>query len=91
MEVVDDVILDPLESMMDSLGLMQGSMAPLKRAALGTALGAALVWGIRPTAVFKADGKTFRPFKLTSGDKDATWTPWWLVAGAPGVLLGVFV
>jgi len=91
MEVVDDVILDPLESAMDSMGMMQGPMAPLKRAAFGTAIGAAVVWGVRPSAVFKKDGKTFRPFALTSGDKDATWTPWWLVAAAPGILLGVFV
>ena len=88
---LDTWILDPVENGLDAVGLMQGQYAPAKRTLAGAALGAAIVWGIRPGICWSKDGKTLRPWSLTSKDADATPLPWWAIVAMPAVLLGVFI
>jgi hypothetical protein len=88
---LDTWILDPIENGLDAIGLMQGQYAPAKRTLAGCALGAAFVWGVKPDLCWKKDGRTLRPWKLTSNDPEATILPWWALVAAPGLLLGVFI
>ncbi len=90
---IDDIILEPLEAGFDAIGAMQGPMAPLKRAAIGAALGAAIVYGIKPGFVYKGD--SFRPFVLTASTDaekaDATWFPYWAVIGVPAAMFSLLI
>ena len=87
--ILDKIIIDPIEELMDKMGMMQGEYAPLKRAAFGSTVGAALTWTIKPTVAFEGDKP--RPWKLQSKDPDATYITWWMLAMFPGVILGVFI
>lgn len=91
MSVVDDLVLTPLESVMDSLGLMRGSTAPLKRAIVGAGVGAGIVYGIKPAIMFDDNGEP-RPWAVTNPDAaNATMVPFWMGIAAPAVFLSVFI
>jgi hypothetical protein len=86
-------IYDPIERAFDSVGLMSGTMAPLKRFVV-VGLGAAfLVYYLQPTSMFQAG--TPRPWSVvTSGDTGQlrpTRTPWFgvplIAAFAAGFLI----
>jgi hypothetical protein len=87
----DTLLIDPLEHGLDAIGLMQGEYAPAKRTLAGAAVGAAFVWGVKPRLAWSKDGKTLRPWSLTSKDPDATIVPWWAMVAIPAILLGVFI
>jgi len=89
---LDDVILAPVEHVMDSIGLMQGSLAPLKRTMVGLGIGYGFATFVQPSFAYLPDG-TPRPWILTAaaGDKTATYFPSWMVIGAPAVILGLMI
>lgn len=89
-QVVDDVLLDPIEGILDSVGLMEGELAPIKRFVVGGAIGAGIVFGAKPSLAFTADGQ-LRPWSVLSDDANATPVPWWFMVGLPAVVLGVFI
>lgn len=93
METIDDLVLEPVENMFDSVGLMQGSAAPAKRAAVGAGVGAAIVYGTKSNMFFDQNGN-YRPWKLTATkteEKDATWLPYWMMIGLPAFVFGVLI
>ena len=87
--VLDKLIIDPIEELMDKMGMMQGEFAPLKRAAFGSAVGAAVVWSVKPKSMFIGDKP--RPWSLNNKTSEATMIPWWMAAMFPGIILGVFI
>lgn len=89
---LNDVLLDPIEDTLASVGLMEGDAAPLKRAAVGAALGYAFATLVQPDFAYK-DGKA-RPFALTAKaeDKDlATYFPVGAIVAIPAFILGVLI
>ena len=89
-KTVDDVVLAPIEDALDAVGLMQGAAAPLKRTAVGLALGGIVVFGLKPSLFFNPDG-SLRPWSMTSNDANATPVPWWVGVAFPAVVLGVLI
>ncbi len=91
---LNDVILDPLENALDSVGLMQGEMAPLKRTALGAAIGFGVMGLWKPSWAYGSDHKPY-PWSVTApkdtpADKK-TKVPYWMAALVPAVVLGVLI
>lgn len=89
---IDDAILEPLENIFDSLGMMQGDSDPLKRAAVGGVIGYGLAYGLKPQWAFEGDKP--RPWKVTAPDdqqKEATWFPAWAIAALPAFVFGVMI
>lgn len=89
-KTIDDVILAPVEDVLDSVGLMEGAAAPLKRTAVGLALGGIVVFGLKPALFFNTDG-SLRPWSMMSADPNATPVPWWVGVAFPAVVLGVLI
>lgn len=84
-------ILEPVEDLMDKFGLMQGEYAPVKRALVGAGLGAAVVFGLKPSLFWTKDGH-LAPWRVTNPkDPDATPFPWYLAVALPAVVLGVLI
>jgi hypothetical protein len=86
----DDAVLEPIESVLDTVGLMEGSLAPLKRTLVGAGIGAVIAFGIQPRLCFNSDG-SLRPWSLTSDAANATPIPWWMLMSFPAVILGVLI
>lgn len=88
---MDDKLLAPIEDAMDSLGLMEGEYAPVKRALVGAGIGAAVVFGLKPALFWTKDGH-LRPWGLTHpDDPDRTPFPWFLALAVPATILGVLI
>ena len=91
MSVLDTIVIAPIESGLDALGLMRGPTAPLMRAVIGGGIGAAISYGLRPQISFRADGSP-RPWSITDPDApDATLIPHWAPAAAGAVFLGILI
>lgn len=73
------------EKFFDSLGLMQGEYSPIGRAAVGAALGSAVIWAVRPSFAFDKSGNP-----LPWG-KDGTSVPWFTIPAALAIFCGVFI
>lgn len=73
------------ERFFDSLGLMRGEYAPLGRAALSFGIASAVVWAVRPSLMFNADGSP-KPY----GSKGTSF-PWYVIPTAAAVIGGVFI
>lgn len=78
---------NPAESFFDSIGLMRGSYAPVGRAAVGGGLGALIMFAVRPSFAFNADGS---PKPWGSG-KGGTSIPWFTLPIALAIFSGIFV
>lgn len=87
---LDAVVIDPFESVLDSMGLMEGQLAPAKRTLLGASLGAGLVFLVKPSIAFDGEGM-LRPWSMTSDAPNATSVPWWMFAAGPAFILGVLI
>jgi len=86
------LVIDPMERIFDSMGMMEGSLAPMKRAAVGVALGYAIAYGTHPAVAF--DEKTFkpRPWLVTNPEApDGTWVPAWLIVITPALIFSVAI
>lgn len=73
------------ENFFDSIGLMRGDYAPVGRAAVGAAVGSALMWSIRPSFAFDKSGNPI-PW-----GKDGTSVPWFTIPAAMAIFCGVFI
>lgn len=101
METIDDMILEPIEGVFDSVGMMQGDMAPVKRAAVGAAIGYAFAYGVQPKFAFMPDPtnpKKKIPKKFTFGatkeevdNKETTYFPAWAIVAAPAIIFSVLI
>ena len=90
MSQLDDLIISPFESMFDSLGMMRGSTAPLKRTLFGFGLGAGVTYALKPAVSFT--GQNPRPWvALKPDDPNATMVPWWMPGVATGFVFGVLI
>lgn len=78
--------MDLIEDQLDRFGLMQGEAAPLKRGALGAALGAVVAYGLKPEWAWNGDEP--RKFGFSHGE---TWFPVWAIVAAPAIILGVLI
>lgn len=68
-----------------------GMATPVQRFAVGTAIGALIVYAARPSISFYQDG-TPKPWALTAAEsEDSTSVPFWALAALPGVLGAVFL
>lgn len=85
--------METIEDSLDSVGLMQGEFAPLKRAVLGGAVGYAAVAMAKPSWAYDKDGNPY-PWRFTSKDLPSSQTtlmPYWLTALIPAFALGVLI
>lgn len=91
--ILDKVVLAPLEDALDAVGLMQGDAAPLKRAAVGAAIGAGIAYGLKPAFAFDATGNP-KPFYFAATDAEkanSTFFPDWAIVALPAFVLGVLI
>ena len=78
--------------MSDSFEILRGVGLgyPYQRMIFGAVLASAVAYSMQaPKASFNEDG-SMRPWKVTSGQEDATWLPFFLIPLA-GSTFGVFV
>lgn len=83
---------ESVEQVADRFGLMQGEMAPLKRFAVGSAIGYAIAYGLKPGVAFE-EGKQ-RPFgygKPGASGIPPTLMPAWLITVLPGAMFALFI
>ena len=90
-ELVNDVVIDPLENVYDALGLMEGQNAPALRLLVSAGAGAGLMWGIKPLVSFDASGKPLPWSVLDPTNPAATAFPWWMPAVLGGVVGGLLI
>lgn len=91
---LDHAILDPAEEFFDAIGMMQGETAPLKRAAVGAALGYAVAYTMKPGFAFDPVTGKPRPWKVTAKGSDqdeATWFPAWAFSVLPAFVFGAMI
>ena len=91
MASLDDMILDPLENAFDAVGAMQGEFAPLKRAAIGAAIGAGIAYGLKPAFAFDQTSGEPLPFALGSDAANSTYFPYWAIIGLPAFVFSVLI
>lgn len=84
---LESMIVDPLENAFDAVGAMQGQLAPLKRAAIGGAVGYAIVQIWQPSIAFDGSGK---PLEF-GGEEGQTYFPVWMFAAIPALIAGVLI
>lgn len=92
-ESMGDMILEPIENLLDKYGLMEGPMAPLKRTAIGGGIGLAVMYLWKPEFAFDKNGQPY-PWSITHKSVDrnkTTLVPYWLAASIPAVVLGVLI
>lgn len=92
--ILDSVVIEPLENAFDAVGAMEGSMAPMKRAAIGAGLGYALAYGLKPAVAFDSQGPLSFALTASQADKDAgrvTYVPAWAIILAPALIFSVFI
>lgn len=78
-----------IETFFDSLGLMRGSSAIMKRGVFGALFAGFLITYLKPGIMF-SDGKA-RPWSLLSDDPDATMIPWYIVPLIGAIFSSVFI
>lgn len=84
-------LIDSVEGLFDSLGLMTGEYAIPKRALMGTLAGGLLVTYIQPALMFDENGNP-RPWILFGDDSgEATYIPWWFASIAGAFAFGVLI
>lgn len=91
---LDHAILDPAEEFFDAIGMMQGETAPLKRAAVGAAVGYAIAYTMKPGFAFDPTTGKPRPWKVTASGADqdkATWFPAWAFSVLPAFVFGAMI
>jgi hypothetical protein len=81
-------VIEPIEGVFESFGLMQGGNAPLKRFMVVGGLVGLAVWASRPDFAFQ--GGEPRPWTMMVGPNvregaQPTGTPWW----APSLIAGM--
>lgn len=85
--VIDDLMpTAPWENSLANLGMG----TPTKRFVVGTAIGTALVWALRPGSSFDAAGNPKGWVMTSDPAEDSTSLPWWALAVAPGVIFSAF-
>lgn len=94
MDGFNQAVIDPIENIFDSVGLMGPSeAAPLYRAAVGAGLGYGIAFGLKPSFAFNDDGSA-KPFAATASVADqagATWFPAWAIVAIPALFFSVLV
>ena len=90
---LDDIITpvyDRVEKILDSLDLMTGEYADIKRMVFGFLFAAGLITVYKPNFAY-VNGKP-RPLKLLDPtDKDATYFPWYIAGLGGSFLFGVMI
>lgn len=86
--------MDFIENGFDAIGLLRGSNAPVKRAALGALVGSCIVTLARPKAMF-VNGVP-RPWSLITKNPEKsniepTPVPWFFVPAALALAAGVLI
>lgn len=86
-------VLGPVTGSLDIIELpfyYLGLNTVTKRFMFGAVATGALLYGIKPTALFDADG-TPRSWSLTNNDPASTYVPWWVYSLGAGIVLATFV
>jgi hypothetical protein len=87
--VLNTLIVDPLESGFDAIGLGEGEFAPLGRAVVGGAIGYGIVIAFKPAVAYDEAGKE-RPFSI-DGSNNGTLFPWWMFVAVPAIISSVLI
>jgi hypothetical protein len=93
-DALSAVIIDPIEDVLDKVGLMQGEMAPLKRAVVGGAIGYGVISMWKPSWAYDPDDHHAYPWTVTHRSMERSQTtmmPYWLASLIPAVILGVLI
>ncbi len=85
-------IIDTIEDVFDSLGLMEGDLTEmmLKRGAVGFILGGFIITWWKPAFAYRENGEA-RPWRLTSQEDDAVLFPWWSYGAIIAIVFSLFV
>lgn len=93
-DALSATIIAPIEDALDSVGMMQGDLAPMKRAVVGGAIGYGVITMWKPSWAYDQDTGTPYPWTVTNKDVDrhqTTMMPYWLAALIPAFVLGVLI
>lgn len=85
--------MEQIEDALDSVGLMQGPLAPLKRTLVGGAIGYFVVTTAQPAFAYTKDGEP-KEWAITSKNETpgaTTMVPWWMAAAVPAFVMGVLI
>lgn len=89
---LDELIIDPLERAFDRVGAMDGELAPLKRAAIGGAIGYGVARVFMPDVAYTADGKAKLWSVTAPADAtNTTYFPEWMFAAIPAFVASVLI
>lgn len=92
-------IYGAVEGAFSGIGMMHGTLAPVKRAVFGGAVGYVLVKAIQPASMYYEGGEP-RPWSFSQLGSDydgsgtgqhSTWLPWWSVPAAGAAIGGLFI
>lgn len=84
-------VVDSTEQVMDGMGLMRGTFAPVGRFGAGFLGGTIIAEAFHPSVAYNADGSR-RPFYFTSKEAgNSTFFPWWSFGVTGGLLLSTFI
>jgi hypothetical protein len=87
-------VIEPVEDILDSFGLMRGSNAPIKRFVITAGLTGLVMWAVKPTWAFQAEEP--RPWSFMVGPNaregpQPTATPWWVVPVGVGMVFSFLI
>ena len=86
-----ELLYEPIENGLKSIGLMTGTAAPARRLMFGFGIGSALTYMAKPTSMYDQQGNP-RPWSLLDPEaENASPVQWWMPGAAAGVFLGLFV
>lgn len=84
-------VIPAIEKFFDSMGMMQGTFAPVYRAGFGAAVGYIIGEAARPFWSHTASGQK-RPWAFTAGESSsATLIPWWALPVGGAIVCGVLI
>lgn len=92
-------VYDFIERFLDSLGLMTGELAVVKRMVFGAGVGTGLVWLIKPAIMFDRNTGVARPWTYfqakdenqNNNKLDPTMFPWFVAPIIGAFVLGVLI
>jgi hypothetical protein len=88
MSALDNAIITPIER---GFSALPGGTEPAIRSLYGGAIGAAIVFGLKPSFMFMPGGQPKRWFVFEPDDPNSTWMPYWAGVLLPAFFFGVMI
>jgi hypothetical protein len=84
-------VVDGAEGVFSSIGMGNGTLAPVARGATGFLAGSLIAEAVRPEVSYNSDG-TRRPWVLSTPDaQNPTYVPWWVWGVLGGMFCSTFI